>query len=109
MAKITVVGSANIDLVVRTPRMPVKGETILGGPFFSGCGGKGANQAVGAARLGGDVTIVARLGQDQFGAMDGFGGVGKTKCRDHLLWPARPSTVAAQPQTQCALRGMPID
>lgn len=74
MAKITVVGSANIDLVVRTPRMPVKGETILGGPFFSGCGGKGANQAVGAARLGGDVTIVARLGQDQFGdtAADNF-------------------------------------
>ena len=67
MAKITVVGSANIDLVVRTPRMPVKGETILGGPFFSGPGGKGANQAVGAARLGGDVTMVARLGQDQFG------------------------------------------
>ena len=67
MAKITVVGSANIDLVVRTPRMPVKGETILGGPFFSGPGGKGVNQAVGAARLGGDVTMVARLGQDQFG------------------------------------------
>jgi len=67
MAKITVVGSANIDLVVRTPRMPAKGETILGGPFFSGPGGKGANQAVGAARLGADVAMVARLGQDQFG------------------------------------------
>lgn len=67
MSKITVVGSVNIDLVVRTPRMPQKGETILGGPFFSGPGGKGANQAVGAARLGGEVTMVARVGRDQFG------------------------------------------
>jgi ribokinase len=65
--KVTVVGSFNFDLVVRTPRMPVKGETILGGPFFMGPGGKGANQAVAAARLGADVTMVVKLGKDTFG------------------------------------------
>ncbi|MGC9520958.1 MAG: ribokinase [Anaerolineae bacterium] len=68
-ARVAVVGSANIDLVVRTPRMPAKGETILGGPFFSGQGGKGANQAVSAARLGAAVEMVARLGRDEFGEM----------------------------------------
>jgi ribokinase len=65
--KVTVVGSYNTDLVVRSPRMPEKGETILGGPFFSGPGGKGANQAVAAARLGAEVTMVLKLGNDQFG------------------------------------------
>ncbi|MBN1922153.1 MAG: ribokinase [Anaerolineae bacterium] len=65
--KVTVVGSFNTDLVVRTPRMPVKGETILGGPYLTGPGGKGANQAVAAARLGAQVAMVARLGKDDFG------------------------------------------
>ena len=53
--RVTVVGSFNTDLVSRTPRMPVPGETILGGPFHMGPGGKGANQAVAAARLGQDI------------------------------------------------------
>ena len=66
-AEVTVVGSFNTDLVSRTPRMPVKGETILGGPFHMGPGGKGANQAVAAARLGADTTMVVKLGQDPFG------------------------------------------
>ncbi len=65
--KLTIVGSFNTDLSVRTPRMPVSGETILGGPFKSGPGGKGANQAVAAARLGADVTMVVKLGKDMFG------------------------------------------
>ncbi len=65
--RVTVVGSFNTDLVSRTPRMPVPGETILGGPFHMGPGGKGANQAVAAARLGADVTMVVKLGQDIFG------------------------------------------
>lgn len=64
---IVVVGSYNTDLVVRTPRMPVKGETILGGAFHTGPGGKGANQAVAAARLEAEVTMVAKLGNDHFG------------------------------------------
>ena len=65
--KVTVVGSFNMDLLIRTPRMPIKGETILGGPFITGPGGKGANQAVAAARLDADVTMVVKLGQDAFG------------------------------------------
>ncbi|MGC9396579.1 MAG: ribokinase [Anaerolineae bacterium] len=65
--KVTVVGSFNMDLLIRTPRMPVKGETILGGPFITGPGGKGANQAVAAARLDADVAMVVKLGKDAFG------------------------------------------
>ena len=66
-ARVAVVGSFNYDLVAKTPRIPVKGETILGGPFFMGPGGKGANQAVAAARLGAAVDMVVKLGQDLFG------------------------------------------
>ncbi len=64
---IYVVGSSNTDMVVRSKRIPQKGETILGGDFFMFPGGKGANQAVAAARLGGDITVVANLGSDLFG------------------------------------------
>lgn len=67
MGKIVVIGSANTDLVVQTERMPAPGETILGGRFMMAAGGKGANQAVAAARLGGEVTFVARVGTDLFG------------------------------------------
>jgi ribokinase len=65
--KIVVVGSANTDMVVRASRLPGPGETVLGGRFFTAQGGKGANQAVAAARLGAQVTFVARLGQDALG------------------------------------------
>jgi len=64
--KITVVGSLNMDLVVRSPRIPQPGETLLGQGFVTLPGGKGANQAVAAARLGGDVTMIGRLGADGF-------------------------------------------
>jgi ribokinase len=67
MAKILVVGSINMDLVVRVPHTPEPGETVLGGDFETFPGGKGANQAVAAARMGGDVTMVGRVGQDDFG------------------------------------------
>ena len=65
--QVLVVGSANTDLVVRTGRLPSPGETVLGGTFFSAQGGKGANQAVAAARSGASVTFVARIGTDGFG------------------------------------------
>ncbi len=65
--KIAVVGSFNTDLTVFTPRMPIPGETILGGPYYTGPGGKGANQAVAAARLGAQVSMVVKLGQDYYG------------------------------------------
>lgn len=72
--KIVVVGSSNTDMVVRLPRLPNRGESIIGGDFVMPAGGKGANQAVAAARLGAQVTFVARLGQDVFGdrALTGF-------------------------------------
>jgi ribokinase len=65
--KIVVVGSCNTDMVVKAERLPVPGETILGGTFLMNAGGKGANQAVAVARLGGDVTFVCKTGNDLFG------------------------------------------
>jgi len=64
---VCVVGSINMDLVVRTPRLPAPGETILGGPFETFPGGKGANQAVAAARMGARVSMVGRIGADDYG------------------------------------------
>lgn len=64
---IVVVGSINMDMVVRAPRHPAPGETILGTDFQTFPGGKGANQAVAAARLGGKVMMVGRVGTDPFG------------------------------------------
>jgi ribokinase len=65
--RIVIVGSANTDMVVKTQRIPNPGETVIGGEFIMAAGGKGANQAVAAARLGAHVTLVARLGTDIFG------------------------------------------
>ena len=65
--RIVVVGSSNTDLVVSSPRIPAPGETIIGGEFSVAPGGKGANQAVAAARLGGDVSFVGCVGRDEFG------------------------------------------
>ena len=65
--RICVVGSANVDLTFRTPRFPQPGETLTGHAMHQGMGGKGANQAVAAARLGSDVTFIACVGNDAFG------------------------------------------
>ena len=65
--RICVVGSANVDLTFRAPRLPRPGETLAGHSFHLGMGGKGANQAVAAARLGAKVSLVARGGNDTFG------------------------------------------
>ncbi len=62
-----VVGSSNTDMIIRVPRIPRAGETLLGGEFLTAAGGKGANQAVGAARAGGKVAFIARVGRDAFG------------------------------------------
>ncbi len=67
LGKIFVLGSANTDMVVKAKKLPLPGETILGGTFLMNAGGKGANQAVAAARLGGRVTLVAKVGNDIFG------------------------------------------
>lgn len=66
--RIVVVGSINMDLVTRAPRFPAPGETLLGNAFVTVPGGKGANQAVAAARLGAEVALVGALGTDAFGA-----------------------------------------
>jgi ribokinase len=65
-AYVTVVGSLNMDLVIRAPRIPQPGETIIGGELHTVPGGKGANQAVAAARLGARVSMVGRVGRDAF-------------------------------------------
>lgn len=70
---IIVIGSANTDLIVRAARLPAAGETVLGGDLATAAGGKGANQAVAAARLGAPVTFVGRLGQDMFGRQSAAG------------------------------------
>ena len=67
MIDICVLGSLNMDLVVRTPHLPRVGETVPGGTFATFPGGKGANQAVAAARLGARVTMIGRVGDDPFG------------------------------------------
>ena len=66
-SRIVVIGSSNTDMVVRAERLPAPGETIIGGKFFMNAGGKGANQAVAAARLGGTVSFIAKIGNDVFG------------------------------------------
>src|SRR5262245_11681769 len=65
--RICVVGSSNIDLIFRTPRLPRPGETLAGHGFRLDFGGKGANQAVLAARLGARVAMISRVGRDLFG------------------------------------------
>src|SRR5262245_36740693 len=65
--RITVVGSANIDLTFLAAKLPRPGETVFGTDFYRGFGGKGANQTVAAARLGATVSFVGRVGADEFG------------------------------------------
>lgn len=69
MTKIVVVGSLNMDLVVQVPKIPKPGETVLGVNFATFPGGKGANQAVAAARLGASVTMIGQVGDDTYGEM----------------------------------------
>ncbi len=92
---LVVVGSSNMDLVVRSPRIPVPGETILGGDFLMVPGGKGANQAVAIAKLGIHCVFVARLGDDVFGrkSLENFQKE-NVDTRHVTLTPDTPSGVA---------------
>lgn len=65
--QILVIGSSNTDMTAKTQELPRPGETVLGGVFTMGAGGKGANQAVAAQRLGGDVQFICKVGKDMFG------------------------------------------
>ena len=67
MKKILIFGSSNTDMTVKTPTLPAPGETVLGGVFTMSAGGKGANQAVAAKRVGGDVSFICKVGNDVFG------------------------------------------
>lgn len=78
MSKIVVIGSLNMDLVIKAPYMPSAGETIVGSDFETIPGGKGANQAAACARLGAETAMIGRVGNDAFGmtlvsSMNGFG------------------------------------
>jgi ribokinase len=68
MSQIIIIGSSNTDMVIKSKKLPAPGETILGGTFLMNPGGKGANQAVAAARLGGNVIFVTKIGNDMFGS-----------------------------------------
>lgn len=64
---IVIIGSSNTDMVISTPHFPARGETVIGGDFLMNAGGKGANQAVAVARLGGNAAFICRTGNDVFG------------------------------------------
>lgn len=92
--RILVIGSSNTDMTVRSATLPKPGETVLGGDFRMGPGGKGANQAVAARLLGGEVTFVCKLGHDMFGegASKHYESCGLDTSK--ILWSDKPSGVA---------------
>ncbi|HUT37244.1 MAG TPA: ribokinase [Planctomycetota bacterium] len=93
--RVAVVGSSNTDMVIRSQRLPRPGESVVAGQFYMAAGGKGANQAVAAARAGAAVTFVAKLGTDIFGdqAVAGFRREG-IECRWIARDPTTPSGIA---------------
>jgi ribokinase len=90
---LTVVGSANLDLVARVSRLPRPGETVTDADFFTAPGGKGANQAVGAARLGARVRFVGAVGRDSF-ADEALGGLREAGCELDVAEVDAPTGVA---------------
>ena len=92
--RILVIGSSNTDMTIRSATLPKPGETVLGGDFRMGPGGKGANQAVAARLLGGEVTFVCKLGRDMFGegASKHYESCGLDTSK--ILWSDKPSGVA---------------
>ncbi|AYO29802.1 ribokinase [Biomaibacter acetigenes] len=93
--KITVLGSFVVDLMSRTPHLPARGETVFGGPFKLGPGGKGSNQGVAAHKAGADVTMVTKLGRDDFAqiALNSFKSVGMRT--DYIFFDNEHETGAA--------------
>ena len=100
---VVVFGSINMDLVVRTPRFPKPGETLTGHDFFTAPGGKGANQAVAAARLGIETVMVGRVGADVFGGalLDSLNASGVDTARI-FTDPEHPSGTAVITVDDCA-------
>lgn len=92
--KILVIGSSNTDMTVKADKLPSPGETVLGGSFSMGYGGKGANQAIAAKRLGGDVSFVCKVGRDSFGEMSLAKYRSEGLDISGILYSGRPSGVA---------------
>lgn len=93
---VVIVGSAGIDMVIKTDHLPAPGETVLGGTFFMNPGGKGANQAVAAARLNGNVIFICKTGNDIFFGQKAAAILGKEGINTNYLLshPDLPSAVA---------------
>jgi ribokinase len=90
-----VVGSSNTDMVVKVPRLPGPGETVIGGEFVTAAGGKGANQAVACARAGASVCLVARVGDDAFGR-SAIGGLERARVNtDYVVSDAEATSGVA--------------
>ena len=92
--KILVIGSSNTDMTIKSDKLPLPGETILGGKFIMGPGGKGANQAVAARRLGGKVEFVCKVGRDIFGKNSLEGYVKEGIDMSHILYSDEASGIA---------------
>ena len=90
--KILVIGSSNTDMTIKSDKLPLPGETILGGKFIMGPGGKGANQAVAARRLGG--KFVCKVGRDIFGKNSLEGYVKEGIDMSHILYSDEASGIA---------------
>jgi ribokinase len=97
LSRVCVVGSSNVDLTFRAPRLPRPGETLAGTSFRLGFGGKGSNQAVMAARLGATVTMVSRVGRDVFGEQT------VRNYRDHSIDVTHVLTDATEPTGVAAI------
>lgn len=92
MNKVTVFGSFVVDLMARTPHLPVFGETVKGSYFKQGAGGKGFNQGIAAHKAGGNVVMITKLGRDSFAevAINAMDEVGL--CKDHLFYNENTAT-----------------
>jgi ribokinase len=122
MGRVVVVGSYNVGLTVVGPALPMSGQTVLGHTFDMGPGGKGSNQAIGAKRLGADVTLVAKLGNDVFGAearslfeREGLLGPGIVEADTHtgvgliLVDDSGQNMIAVAPGANGRLRAVDLD
>lgn len=90
--RIAVLGSSNTDMIVKLPNLPGPGETVIGGTFSMAAGGKGANQAVAAARAGGNVTFISRVGNDTFGRQSVAGFANEGMNTSHIEIDARAAS-----------------
>ena len=93
--KVTVLGSFVVDLMSKTPHLPARGETVFGGPFKLGPGGKGSNQGIAAHKLGADVTMITKVGRDDFAqiALNSFKSIGMRT--DYIFFDNKHETGAA--------------